>query len=584
MVILGINSAYHEPSAALLMDGEIMAAAEEERFSRVKHGKRALPGNSDELPWRAIDFCLQRAKVQYGDVQAIGYSLDPVARRRKQWNDQEPIFAGDFGTREGEEAFFLAQLRARQRLVERMPQAKFHFFAHHLCHAASSFYTSPHAEAAILVVDGIGESASTWAGIGSHNRIEPVFSVEYPHSLGFLWEKTSEFLGFDRYDGPGKVMALGTLRSPASPHSGIDYRERFASFVTTCPDGSFEIDPKVLCYRSPGFTGLERLFGPRKDIVNNDDERMALAAGLQQTTEDVLVHLASELWNRVNSDRQIKTDVLCMAGGVALNCVANAQIARRSPWKQLWIQPAANDAGTALGAALLLWHQVFGRSQRVAQRDTFLGPDYSDMENRDALLAAGLRYRTARNLPKEVARMVADGRIVGWFQGRMEFGPRALGNRSILADPRRTDIRSILNNRIKEREGYRPFAPSILANQASQFFSTSANNNDSLVPLEYMLLAVPARASGKVALAGVTHTNEVTGSASARVHAVVDGCNPRYEELLAACQDELGVSAVLNTSFNVAEPIVCTPKDACMTFANSGLDALVLGSYIVEKS
>jgi carbamoyltransferase len=584
MIILGINSAYHEPSAALLVDGQIMAAAEEERFSRVKHGKRALPGNSDELPWRAIDFCLQRAQLQYGDVQAVGYSLDPWVRRRKQWNDREPVAPGDFGTREGEEAFFLGQLRARQRLLERMPGAKFQFFAHHLCHAASSFYTSPHTEAAILVVDGIGESASSWAGVGSHNQIEPVFSVEYPHSLGFLWEKTSEFLGFDRYDGPGKVMALGTLRSPVSSHSGVDYRERFASFVTTCPGGRFEIDPEVLRYRSPGFAGLERLFGPRRDIVGNDDERMALAAGLQQTTEDVLVHLASELWNRINTDRQIKTDVLCLAGGVSLNCVANTQVARRSPWKQLWIQPAAHDAGTALGAALLLWHQVFGRSQRAAQRDAFLGPDYSDAENRTALLSAGLRYRTARNLPKEVARMVADGRVVGWFQGRMEFGPRALGNRSILADPRRREVRSILNNRIKDREGFRPFAPSILAHQASQFFATPANGTDSLVPLEYMLLAVQARASGKGALAGVTHTNEITGIASARVHSVVPGCNPRYEELLAACQEELGVSAVLNTSFNVTEPIVCTPNDACKTFANSGLDALVLGSYIVEKS
>jgi carbamoyltransferase len=585
MVILGINSAYHEPAAALLVDGQLVAACEEERFNRTKHGKQARPHNADQLPWRSIDFCLCSANLGYNDVSSIGVSLDPWARRRARWCDQRSAVPGDFGTDDGEEIFLHAQLRARAALLERMRNANFYFLPHHLCHAASAYHVSPHSDAAILIVDGIGEFASAWAGLGSRNSIRPLFQVEYPHSLGFLWEKTCEFLGFDRYDGPGKVMALGAASSPKSSRTGIDYRERFDSFVRTRPGVSFEVDPEVLQYRTPGFEDLETRLGSRGNILADMAERSAIAASLQEKTEQVLVHLATELWNSVNRGGNRDIEALCLAGGVSLNCVANARIALSTPWKQIWIQPAANDAGTALGAALLIWHDVLGRTERVPFSDIFLGPAYSDSECRAAISAAGFSCRTVSDISLEVARLVARGKVVGWFQGRMEFGPRALGNRSILADPRNPKIPSVLNGRIKERERFRPFAPTVQAEEVHRYFATADKaNGRSHDPLEYMLVAVPARAKATAGLAGVVHRNEYSGRASSRVHSLVAGRNQAYEELLAACRQELGVPAILNTSFNVQEPIVCSPEDACKTFARSRLDSLILGRYIVERN
>lgn len=582
MVILGINSAYHEPAAAVVIDGQLIAAAEEERFTRVKHGKKAEPGTADELPWNAINSCLDRGGVNFGDVNAIGYSMDPWLRRRVRWPDEHSAMPGDFGTRDGEEAFFRSQLKARAALLERMPNGSFHFLSHHLCHAASAYLTSPYDEAAILVLDGIGESASVLAAFGRKGDISPTFVVEYPHSLGFLWERTCEFLGFDRYDGPGKVMALGTQYPTIGEETGIDYLERFSSFVHTCAGGLFEINPEVLLYRERGFGGLERVFGSR-DLIRVPGERGALAAGLQKITETVVVHLACELWKRVNQNRMEPVDAVCLAGGVALNCVANAVLARQSPWRKVWIQPAAHDAGTALGAALLVGRQILGHSGRVQFDTAYWGPEYSDQECVCALAAKGLSYRTVPDLPYKAAQMVAQGKVIGWFQGRMEFGPRALGNRSILADPRRPEMRTILNQKIKEREHFRPFAPTIIAEDISLYLALSKQEGDSLHGLEYMALAVPAMASAAENLPAAINCNLSGNEATARVHALVSGRNPLYEEFLAAFKRETGVSAVLNTSLNVKEPIACTPADACRTFVESGLDALVLGSYLVER-
>jgi carbamoyltransferase len=379
-------------------------------------------------------------------------------------------------------------------------------------------------------------------------------------------------------------MALGTQNGCVGAQSGIDYHERFASFVTTCPGGTFEIDPDALRYRAPGFGALEYVLGPRDRILQVPTERGAVAAGLQRITESVIVHIADELWNRINKNKQVPVDALCMAGGVALNCAANAAITMHTPWRRIWIQPAAHDAGTALGAALFVWHEVLAHAERVRFETAFWGPEYSDKECRAAALAAGLCYRSVRNLPGEAAKMAAQGRVIGWFQGRMEFGPRALGSRSILADPRRAGIRSILNAKIKDRETFRPFAPTVSAEHVSRFFSAPAGCNGGAVSaLEYMLLAIPAKSAAVQLLPSVVHSNNTTGEASGRVHALFPGRNPRYEEFLAAFHEESGVPVVLNTSFNVHEPIVCTPDDACKTFLNSGMDALVLGSYLLEK-
>jgi carbamoyltransferase len=582
VVILGINSAYHESSAALLVDGVLVAAAEDERFSRIKHGKHSAVDNAHDLPWKAAKFCLDRAGLRFSDVDRVGYSFDPWVRRAAVWSDHSKPQNADFGTPEGERVFFESNLRARDLILARMPRAQFHFLSHHRCHAASAYLVSPFSRAGVLVVDGIAESASTWAGFGD-SQLRNLFEVEYPNSLGFLWEKVCEFLGFDRYDGPGKVMALGTVSDSRDIESGVDYREAFGEFVCLKPEGQFTIAPEILGYRGAGFEGLERVLGPRDEFTLGPARRSSIAAGLQQATEEVLAHVAGELWRRINSGRMDEVSDLCLAGGVALNCAANRTLLERTPWKRLWIQPAAHDGGTALGAALLVWNEKLGKSQRPEMQDAYLGPSFSDQECEAALLRAGLPFERPAHLPRRVASLVSQGHVAGWFQGRMEFGPRALGNRSILADPRRTQTRTVLNRKIKERECFRPFAPSVLADDAARWFPMPGAGSIASGPGEFMLVAASVSADGPVEFPAVVHRNRHTGAATARVHVVKPGRNPLYEEFLNDCRETLGAGVSLNTSFNVAEPIVCSPDDACGTFIRSGLDAMAIGSYLVIR-
>jgi carbamoyltransferase len=585
MFVLGVNSAYHEPAAALLEDGRLVSAAEEERFNRVRHGKRARVDNADDLPWQSIVFCLEQASVQFSDVDFIAYSFDPWARRRRVRLDTLHDGGSDgFGTEAGEEEFLRSNLRAREGLRSRMPQARFEFYPHHLCHAASAFFPSPFSQAGILIVDGIGESASAWTGYGVETALRSLTEVEYPHSLGFLWEKTCEWLGYDRYDGPGKVMALGSSSATVSSASGVDYAERFASFVRPTSQGCFEVDPAVLQYRQAGYAGLENAVGPRHGVNGRISETAAIAAALQQSTERILLHMAGDLYDRINCGRSAPVTALCMAGGVALNCVANQRVLANSPWEHVWVQPAAHDAGTALGAALLAWHSELGNGSRTSLRDIFLGPSFDVPDYERALIQAGLRYSRMQDLPRRASELIARGKTVGWFQGRMEFGPRALGNRSILADPRKPEMRTRLNRDIKMRESFRPFAPSVLAEEAAQRFTLASTlPGRGADATEYMLLAVPVAPGYEGVTPAVEHTNLATGETLSRVHAVRAGVNPLYEALLSELKVTIGAPMVLNTSFNVSEPIVCTPSQACATFLRSTLDALALGPFLVTR-
>lgn len=586
MFVLGINSAYHEPAAALLDDGRLVSAAEEERFNRVRHGKRASVDNADDLPWKAIAFCLEQASIQFSDVDFIAYSFDPWARRQRACLDASDDGRSEgFGTEAGEEEFLRSNLRARECLLSRMPHGRFEFYPHHSCHAASAFFPSPFSEAGVLIVDGIGESASAWIGYGTRTELRCLTEVEYPHSLGFLWEKTCEWLGFDRYDGPGKVMALGSSSAPFSSASGVDYAERFASFVRPKPQGAFEIDAAVLQYRRAGYGGLENAVGSYRAANGSNSETAAIAAALQQSTESILIHMARDLYDRINCDRATPVTALCMAGGVALNCVANQRVLANSPWEHLWVQPAAHDAGTALGAALLAWHGELGKGCRTSLTDAFLGPSFDIPDYECALIQMGLHYLRVQNIPRRVSELIERGKTVGWFQGRMEFGPRALGNRSILADPRKLEMRTRLNRDIKIREGFRPFAPSVLSEEAAhQFTLASSCPGPGADPTEYMLLAVPVAPGREGAAPAVEHKNSATGETFSRVHAVRVGVNPPYEALLSELKTTIGAPIVLNTSFNVSEPIVCTPSHACATFLGSTLDALVLGPFLVTRS
>lgn len=591
MRILGVNAAYHESSACLIEDGHIVAAVEEERFSRKKHAKVARVDNADELPWQAIAFCLRQGGIGFGDVDHVGYSLDPEARLRLNLAAPPPADAtpGDWGTSDGERAFHASCLRAREALRERLPRAQFHFVPHHPCHAASAYLVSPFDRAAVLAVDGIAEFDSTWMGVGDGNRLEMLGTVPFPHSLGFLWEKMSVLLGFDVYAGPGKVMGYAGLTDSLGEDSGVDYYARFRDLVSLERDGSFRIDPAAVRFRTDDFRGLEPLFGPRRRAPVDRFEDASIAAGLQAITEDVLVHLARRLHERVNQGRPAHDliDRLCLAGGVALNCVANDAILRRTPFRELWVQPASNDAGTAIGAAAWIWNVALGETVRPRMRHAFLGPAYDVAACEAALRAAGLPYDAPDDPLAAVVDVLGEGGVVAWFDGALEFGPRALGHRSILADPTRFDTRNRLNLRVKHRETFRPFAPSLLAEEVPRHFDAadilSDAATDSGGPAEFMLRAVAAKdVVAAQQLPAVVQTNFSTNRSNARIHVVREDVNPRFHALLTAWKRESGRGVLLNTSFNISEPIVCTPEHAVATFARSGMDLLALGPLLIR--
>ncbi|MCC6526834.1 MAG: carbamoyl transferase [Polyangiaceae bacterium] len=572
-VVLGVNCAYHESAACLIKDGDIVAAVEEERFNRVKHAKHARVDNADELPLESIAYVLAAGGVLPGDVDHVALSLDPERRLAANRDLREPgVPPGDFGTPEGEEIFARHVRRSGELLRARFARAEVHFLPHHLCHAASAFYPSRHERAAVLAIDGIGESASTWLGVGEGNELRTLVEVGYPSSLGLLWEKMSEHLGFDRYAGPGKVMGYACITDPLGEDSAVDYAERFRRFVRLTDDG-FSVDNAVTRFRAPDFAGLEPLFGPRRTTVVDRFEEASIASGLQVVTEEVIVHLARLLHDKTGAA------ALCMAGGVALNCVANAAILRRTPFSALHIQPAANDAGTALGAACLVWCQLLG-NRRPRLDHAYLGPEYDEAEIAAALAAAGLKADKPDDLAATTARLVLDGHVVAWFQGRLELGPRALGNRSILADPSRFDVRTRLNARTKERESFRPFAPSVLAEDVGRLLEAPAD----LDAAGYMLLALPVRdRRAAQRIPAVVQENGSTGVATSRVHVVNEAANPLYARLLREVKARSGIGMVLNTSFNVSEPIVCSPAHAARTFARSRMDALAIGPFLVRR-
>jgi carbamoyltransferase len=577
--ILGINSAYHESAACLVHDGRIVAAAEEERFNRVRHAKRARIDNAHQLPWQAIEHCLQRAGISDGEVTHIGYSLDPERRRdlnnayTERWN----IRPGDFGTREGEETFYCSNMDARRRLFERFPRAEFFFLEHHLCHAASAYTVSPLDEAAVLAVDGIGEFHSTWLGLGRGGRVEPICRVPYPHSLGFLWEKMSVLLGFDEYSGPGKMMGYGCITDPMGELSGDDHLAAMREIVRPLGDGSFFIDNNVMRFRTDDFSELERRFGPRRPAPVDRYEDASIAAALQKVTEEAVINLARGL-HRLAREHGLPTDKLCIAGGVALNCVANDRFLRETPFRQLWIQPAANDAGTAIGAAAFIQCDVLG-GERPRMDHPYWGPSFDEQEVREAIDRAGLQPVLPDDIAREVARRLDRGQIVAWFQGAQELGPRALGHRSILADPTRFDTRQRINSQVKKRESFRPFAPSVMAEEVPQLFDLPEGSH----PADYMLLASPLK-DDKLSqvIPAVVQENGSTHRSTSRLHRVQPDVEPLYHRLIDEFRQLSGVGVVLNTSFNIREPIVTTPDQAIRTFQRSGMDALALGPYLIE--
>jgi carbamoyltransferase len=562
--ILGINSAYHEPAACVLRDGLVVAFAEEERFNRRKHGKVARVDNADELPWQAIEYGLRQAGIGMAEVAAIAYSLNPPKRLRNL-EVNEPVEPGGWGSKEGEELF--------QRSLERVPWAiekrygvpvrdRFYWMDHHLCHAASAFLVSPFEEAAVLAVDGIGEWATAWLGRGEGAKLRRIGEIEYPHSLGFLWEKLAQFLGFAEYDA-GKIMALGARGDPAA------YASVFEGLLQSNGQGELRLAWDVLRFRSNDFKPLEALLGPKRSAGEALGARHEdIAAALQKATDRALLEIAGALRQSTGSAR------LCLAGGVALNCVSNRVLLESGLLEEIYVQPAAHDAGTALGAAAAVWCEKFGGGRTFVMEHPYTGPEYSEAEMLASVERSGLKHRRSTDAAFEAAKRVAEGAVVGWFQGRMEAGPRALGNRSLLADPRRPEIREVLNEKIKHRAEFQPFAPAVLAPLAGEWFRMPGRSRS----FDFMLVTCEVLPAGAARIPAVVHSD-----GTSRIQTVRAETNPRFYRLITEFERRTGVPMVLNTSFNDSEPIVCTPDDALRTFRAAGIDVLFMGDFVVER-
>lgn len=572
MYILGINAAYHESAACLLRDGHMVVAVEEERFNRLSHGKFASPKNTSLLPWEAIRHCLRAAGITLNQCAHIGYSFDPELLQSgvDEWRASNPVeptwelSETSYQTMDGGEAFLTGVMQTRELLREKGFAGKFHYLSHHECHAASAFNVSPFDKAAVAVIDGIGEWASASLYTGRGNQLTPLKEYRFPNSIGFLWERLSMYLGFSQYDA-SKVMGLGAYGDPAATRAAFDQLVTDREQLT--------IDPTILRHESPDFTPLERLFGlPKRDRSIGDATDPAMrgyvdvAAGLQAATEELVLRILR------NFDRE-EYPRLCMAGGVALNCAVNGRVIREKLFHDVFIQPASHDAGTALGAAVLVWNKVLGNDRVYVMNDAYLGPSYSRAEVEAELQAAGLAYEAPDDFALATAKLLTEGKIVGWFNGRMEWGPRALGNRSLLADPRNNGIREVMNVKVKHRELFRPFCPSVLAEKAQEWFVTGGVNAG-----RYMLTTSDVLESKRDLIPAVVH---VDGSARAQEVRQVD--NPNFHRLISEFEKLTGVPILLNTSFNDSEPIVCSPRDAIKTFLKTRIDCLAIEGFLVTK-
>ncbi|HEX2049192.1 MAG TPA: carbamoyltransferase C-terminal domain-containing protein [Actinomycetota bacterium] len=539
MRVLGVNAVFHDPAAAVVVDGRIVAAAEEERFSRRKHGKRPVPFSTWELPERAAAWCLEAAGIAPEDVDVVAYSYDPALAP-----DPGPDVTADAW--EGLRTLYAR--RAPRFLATALPgidPAAVRFVPHHVAHAASAYLAAPHERSAVMVLDGRGERTSYLAGAARDGDLEVLATQSLPHSLGLLYEDATEHLGFLRSCDEYKVMALASYGRPAF----LDELRR-AVRVT---GGGFEVDPVE-------WGALAKRRAPERDW---EPEHADLAASLQARVEEVLLELAGWLHGRTGAE------ILTLAGGVALNCVANSRLWRESPFETIWVQPAAGDAGTALGAALYAAHE--GGDTVEPMRTTALGRSWDDAALERALRTARVPYERPDDVARAVAEVVARDGVVAWFQGRSEWGPRALGHRSLLANATRAANLERLND-VKGREQFRPVAPMVLAERAHELF-------DGPLPSPYMLFTHRVRPAWRDRIPAVVHVD-----GTARVQTVDAADEPLVARMLAAVERLTGVPVVVNTSLNTAgRPMVDDPRDALECFGSSPIDALVMGPFLVRR-
>ena len=582
MNILGINAYHGNASAAIVCDGRLIAAVEEERFNRVKYAAG--------FPAQAIRYCLKEAGLTLAGIDHVAVPRNPYARLGTKifYALKMPSFARE---RAKVLVKFTGIPEALAQAFDTDPKkinAKFHRIEHHQAHLASSFYCSPFERAALLSADGLGDFASTMWGTGSGSRMKIEGVVTFPHSLGLFYSAVTQYLGFLKFGDEYKVMGLAAYGQPeqleqlrdivrfdtASSSNGFKLALDYFSHHRTGPEMSWAEADKTPTL-SKLFSGeMEKRLGPARCPEQTLEQRHRdLAASLQARLEEIYLGMLKKL----AASTGLKA--VCLAGGVAFNCVANGKIFDATPFEQIYVHPAAGDAGLAVGAAFYVWHQILGKQRSFVMDHAYWGPEYSKEEVRRATDTNGLARNgySITELPeaemvKRAASIIADGKILGWFQGRAEWGPRALGNRSIVADPRRPEMKEILNQRIKHREIFRPFAPSILAESTAEYFEKSH-------PSPFMTLAYSVRSEKRGKIPAPTHVD-----GTGRLQTVTREANPLYHALISAFRDLTGVPVVLNTSFNDNEPIVCCPEEAIECFQRTQMDALVLGNFLITRS
>ena len=587
--VLGLSAFYHDSAAALVIDGQVLAAAQEERFTRKKHDP-AFPAN-------AIEYCLQEAGITAGEIDYVGFYEKPFMKFERLLETYLSYAPSGFRSFSKAMPLWLRQKLYLPREIRRGLGGRYKkrivFTEHHEAHAASAFFPSPFESAAIVTLDGVGEWATASIGIGEGNRIRLTHELHFPHSIGLLYSAFTYYCGFRVNSGEYKLMGLAPYGEPIYADLIRDH------LIDIKADGSFRLDMSYFNY-CQGLTmtseKFHKLFGmpPRQSEGEMGQKYMDLAASIQVVTEEVMLKVVEFAHQVTNQEK------LCLAGGVALNCVGNGRILREGPFSDMWIQPASGDAGGALGVAQFIWHQLLENKRNVSrpdmQRGSLLGPAYETGEVKAFLESEGVSYSECRDdvdLAESVAGLLDAGNVIGWMQGRMEFGPRALGARSILGDARSREMQATINLKIKFRESFRPFAPAVLEEHANEYFEL----NDSASP--YMLLVAPVKESHRLdlssesaALKGVDQREVVRSTLpaithvdySARVQSVAEGVNPRFRTLLEVFFQRTGSPMVVNTSFNIrGEPIVCSPADAYRCFMGTNMDVLVMDRFVIKK-
>ena len=586
MYILGISAFYHDSAAAIIKDGEVIAAAQEERFTRRKH--------DHNFPFNAIEFCLNYAGIKSNDLELAAFYDKPflkferlletylayAPRGIKSFIKSMPLWIKE-------------KLWMKEMIREKLGyEGKIIFPEHHESHAASAFFPSPFKEAAILTMDGVGEWTTSSYGIGKDNRVQLMADISFPHSLGLLYSAFTYYTGFRVNSGEYKVMGL-------APYGEPKYKDMILKeLIDVKDDGSFRMNMDYFNYCA-GLTmtneKFHKLFGgpPRKPETKLTQKEMDLARSVQEVTEEIVLKMGYH----VHKETSMKN--ICLAGGVALNCVANGKLLREGPFEGIWIQPAAGDAGGALGAALVGWHHYLGKSRdthtgRDSQKGSYLGPEYSDDDLQEYLSENNIKYTRLddNELPDKVASLLAEEKVVGWFEGRMEFGPRALGARSILGDARSSKMQSVMNLKIKFRESFRPFAPAVLSERVSDYFEIDGESPYMLLVAEVKKERRKEMTEGEKKLFGIQKLNIVRSDIpaithvdySARLQTVHKETNPLFHKLISRFEENYGSAVLINTSFNVrGEPIVCSPADAYKCFMRTNMDYLIMGNFILDR-